>query len=200
MDLFIKKCFLHLQQQNPEKFSEGLVHSNISVEDIISAERILGTKIPDEFVNFLQAYKLPQMILIGKFLGRYNKRSLTYSVKTETYVSKTNSDIEYVLLDVIPDGIWNIENLSEAIQVRSWNESYRYGYIFIGEFAGDNYLFYDCETGKVIFIDHEEIPLKPQSKFEMDENAFVLFESFNDFLKCFFLGEHYNEDQLEFGI
>ena len=161
--------------------------SNISKEDIISAEQILGVKIPEEFANFLQSYKLPQMVLLGEFLGRYNKRSLTYSVETETYVSKTNLDMDYVLLDVMPYGIWNIENLSEALQVRSWNGSYKYGYIFIGEFASDNYLFYDCETGEVIFIDHEDIPSNPHSRFEMDQNAFVLFKNFNDFLKCFFL-------------
>ena len=70
--------------------------------------------------------------------------------------------------------------------------------MYIGEFYGDYQLFYNLITDEIIQIDHEETPFPPQAQDDMEEYATVLFKSFSDFLRCFFLGDIYNEDTLEF--
>lgn len=200
MDSFIEKCFCCLQKERPKDFPEGLQISNISKNDILEAEKLLRRKIPKEFVDFLQSYKLPNIVLLGKFSGRYYSYGRTYSIETDSYIEASEVDDNFVFLDIVPDGIWDIENLADAIKTRSWNESYKFGYIFIGEFRESYYLFYDCKTKAVVYIDHEEIPDSPRRRSEMDNIAIVLFESFQDFLRCCFLGEVYDEDQCRFPL
>ena len=198
MDTFIDKCFNSLSSNFPEKFLDGLQKSTITDKDIHVAEENLGYRFPTIFKDFLKSYVCPFMCLYGKFSGYSARRGLTYSVEDEEYKyieDKLPFSVIKLQLEGFPK---EPEKIAEYIELVTWNEAAQFGYLYIGEFYGDYQLFYNLITDEIIQIDHEETPFPPQAQDDMEEYAIVLFKSFTDFLRCFFLGDIYNEDTLEF--
>ena len=198
MDTFMDKCFTTLKKQYPDVFLDGLKKSVITDDDIRKAEDKLGHYFPDIFKSFLKSYVCPFTCLYGKFSGYSAKRGYTYSLEDEEY-KYSGENLPFSIIKSQLDGFPKEPGkIAEHIELVTWNEAAKFGYLYIGEFCGDYYLFYNLITDEVIQIDHEETPFPPQGQDDMEEYANVLFKSFSDFLRCFFLGDIYNEDTLEF--
>lgn len=198
MNTFIDKCFNSLSSNFPENFSDGLQQSTITDRDIHVAEEKLGYRFPTIFKDFLKSYVCPSMCLYGKFSGYSARKGLTYSFENEEY-KYIEEELPFSVIELQLSGFpKEPEKIAEHIKLVTWNEAASFGYLYIGEFYGDYHLFYNLVTGEIIQIDHEETPFPPRVQDDMEEYATILFKSFSDFLRCFFLGDVYNEDTLEF--
>jgi len=79
-------------------------------------------------------------------------------------------------------------SLQENIDRLSWAGTAPLGYIFIGDFT-DYLVFLECETGKIVYVDHDFFTMSSQSEIDnLKEYKSTLFNSFYDLLKCLFLG------------
>ena len=86
------------------------------------------------------------------------------------------------------------------IFLRDNSPFYKSGYIYIGT-VNDNYqLFVNSYDGHVICIDEEYIDeTSTQSiRYSLSEMSFVLFDDFDQLLKCYFLGYEYDIDKHQF--
>lgn len=88
-------------------------------------------------------------------------------------------------------------SLEENIERLSWTGTAPFGYIFCGEFT-DYLIFLECETGKVVYVDHDFYTMSHQSEIDnVKEYKSTLFNSFYDLLKCLFLGAVCNGETAE---
>ena len=79
-------------------------------------------------------------------------------------------------------------SLQENIERLSWTGTAPLGYLLLGEFK-DYYLFLECETGAVVYVDHDFYSMSHQSEIDnIREFKSTLFKSFHDMLRCLFLG------------
>ena len=87
--------------------------------------------------------------------------------------------------------------MQKNIERRSWTKTAPLGYIFIGEFT-DNLIFLECETGAIIYVDHDFYTISSQTEIEnIKEHKQLLFKRFSDLLRCLFLGVVCNAETAE---
>ena len=88
-------------------------------------------------------------------------------------------------------------SLQENIERLSWTKTAPLGYVFIGEFT-DNLIFLECETGEIVYVDHDFYTISSQTEMENIKGyKQLLFKSFSDLLRCLFLGIVYNAETAE---
>lgn len=79
-------------------------------------------------------------------------------------------------------------SLRENMERLSWTGTASLGYLLLGEFT-DYYLFLECETGAVVYVDHDDYSMSRQSEINnIREYKSTLFKNFHDLLRCLFLG------------
>lgn len=83
-------------------------------------------------------------------------------------------------------------SLRENMERLSWTGTAPLGYLLLGEFT-DYYLFLECETGAVVYVDHDFYSMSHQKEIDnIREYKSMLFKNFHDLLRCLFLGAVYD--------
>ena len=102
-------------------------------------------------------------------------------------------DQEVLVLKFALDGLGGMadlreHSLRENMERLSWTGTASLGYLLLGEFT-DYYLFLECETGAVVYVDHDDYSMSRQSEINnIREYKSTLFKNFHDLLRCLFLG------------
>ncbi len=79
-------------------------------------------------------------------------------------------------------------SLRENMERLSWTGTAPLGYLLLGEFT-DYYMFLECETGAVVYVDHDFYSMSHQKEIDnIREYKSTLFKNFHDLLRCLFLG------------
>lgn len=210
MDTFSEYCFQMLAKQSPFKWPEQLEKSTVTDADIEAVEANWGYSFPKDFKEFLKSYILPDFTVIyGKFFSEYSDDwpggGTTYSHELGRYLlwEEMPEDQEICEHRFILDGLERMadtreHSLQENIERLSWMKTAPQGYLYLGEFEDDYLMFLECETGAVVYIDHDFFTISRQTELEnIKEYKNPLFKSFSDLLKCLFLGAVCNAQTAE---
>ena len=196
MKTFTERCFEALAPKRPFHWPEQLEKSYVTDGDILKAEKHFEYSFPEGFKEFLKSYILPTpTLLYGKFKGDWPGGGTTYSHELERYLEweEIPEEQEVFELEFNLSGLERMadvteHSLEENIERLSWIGTAPFGYIFLGDFT-DYLVFLECETGKIVYIDHDFYTMSHQSEIEnIKEYKSTLFNDFYDFLKCLFLG------------
>ena len=200
MEHFSESCFQVLAKERPFGWPDQLEKSPVTNADIQAVEAAWGYRFPEEFREFLMSYILPSPTWVyGRFYGKsfddWPGGGATYSPELKRYLQwdEIPDDQEICMLEFNLSGLEEMadvrkHSLQENIERLSWTGTAPFGYILLGEFT-DYYLFLECETGRVVYIDHDNYTMTHQSEVEnIKEYQFLLFKNFRDLLKCLFLG------------
>ena len=209
MDTFADYCFRMLAKQKPFDWPNQLEKSLVTDADIQTVETKWGYSFPNDFKDFLKSYILPdQTVVYGKFFSEHVDDwpggGMTYSRELGRYLQweEIPEDQEICVLEFILSGLGRIadtskHSLQENIERLSWTKTAPQGYIFIGDFI-DNLIFLECETGEIVYVDHDFYSMTHQTEIEnIKEYKELLFKSFSDLLKCLFLGTVCNAETAE---
>ncbi|MHC1686064.1 MAG: SMI1/KNR4 family protein [Clostridiaceae bacterium] len=191
---YVKHYFQILSENHPEKFQieemyndDGeyiipqemidssdsekwiLLESNVSEDDIFKLEKKFKVKIPSMYKAFISAYSHFFEELEGIFDNFYDE-----------------DDVE-VFVDIIPQPsnmpLSRIERVFEELR-----ELIDLGYIPIGDFNGQGPLCIDIlNSNKLVWLNHEEY-YKCETREEVEKISVLIFNSFNEFMECFFGG------------
>ena len=143
----------------------------------------------------MESFALPISYIYGRFTGDWFRQ--TYDEKIDSLrIVSDDEDIVTTELKLFPTPKGGELN----IFLRDNSPFYKSGYIYIGT-VNDNYqLFVNSYDGHVICIDEEYIDeTSTQSiRYSLSEMSFVLFDDFDQLLKCYFLGYEYDIDKHQF--
>ena len=200
MEHFSEYCFQTLAKERPFDWPGQLEKSPVTDADIQAVEAAWGYRFPEEFREFLMSYILPSPTWVyGKFYGEsfddWPGGGTTYSPELKRYLQwdEIPDDQEICVLEFNLSGLEEMadirgHSLQENIERLSWTGTAPSGYILLGEFTG-NYVFLECETGRVVCVDHDCYTMSHQPEVEnIREYQSLLFKNFYDLLKCLFLG------------
>lgn len=209
MNTFSEYCFQMLAKQKPFGWPDQLEKSPVTDADIRTTEANWGFSFPTDFKEFLKSYILPDpTVVYGTFFSEYTDcwpgGGMTYSHELDRYLQweEIPENQKTCMLKFILDGLERMadtseHSLQENIERLSWTKTASQGYIFIGNFA-DNLIFLECETGKIVYVDHDFYTMSHQTEIEnIKEYKQLLFHNFSDMLKCLFLGAVCNAETAE---
>lgn len=205
MEEFVEYCFHTLAKQKPFNWPDKLEISPVTDADIQEVETCWGYSFPEDFKAFLTSYILPDpTVVYGKFKGDWDGGGMSYSRELNRYLEwdEIPEDQEIYILKFILSGLEGMANIKECslrenIERLSWTQTAPLGYIFIGEFTSC-LVFLECMTGEVVYVDHDFYTMSHQREIDnLKEFKSTLFKSFNDLLKCLFLGAVCNGETAE---
>lgn len=200
MKTFSEICFETLHRTKPFDWPDQLEKSPVTDADIQEVEHTWGIHFPEEFKEFLKSYILPDpTVVYGKFTGDWAGGGITWSHELKRYLTweEIPEDQEVLLLKFVLDGLEGMadlreHSLRENMERLSWTGTALLGYLLLGEFT-DHYLFLECETGAVVYVDHDFYSMSHQKEIDnIREYKSMLFENFHDLLQCLFLGAVYD--------
>ena len=198
-----------LYQQEPQLFSEPLKMSILAETDLQFMEQQIGYRLPEQFVEFLTTYQLPQMTMFITFCGELAfALEKTFSREKNGYVY--NKSEEFVVVDLMWNGMngnCGVDYLKSFKRYELSEAWLKAGFIDIGSFYMESYLvFYDLVTEKVCFIHNEDIMESPVDldnitniRTFMLENSRLFGNNFNDFLHTVCTGEPYDDEIIFLG-
>lgn len=164
--------------------------STVSDHDISILEENWNLNIPEMLKDYLTSYALPLGFVTGQFISHIE---YTYCNETKEYRDLEEDEKISLLGFQLCPMLWKkeLDILKEENEV--FEES---GYIYLGTFFGNDYVFLDAESGCMIRVDHTSI--RELTREGIEERSLPFFNTFHDFLRCFFLGDVYNLYQLQF--
>lgn len=209
MSTYAMECLEHWKEIHPDWLAGPLIRSQVTEQDIQAAETALGYAFPEPFREFLQSYILPEehefylKTVTDLFAGNvyYSIELDRFLTLDEIYEIEESEDIDVWNGDFYLEGLIGVSDVSEHsllenITRSTWTETAAEGLIYLGACFEYNYLFLDCSTGKIIYIDREDIYDLDYSKV-IRERGEVLFNDFNDMLKCICFGAVIDADTQE---
>lgn len=209
METFSEYCFREFAKQSPFDWPAQLEKSPVTDADIRSVETNWGFSLPNDFKEFLKSYILPEpTVAYGKFFSEYTDcwpgGGMTYSHELGRYLQweevpegQTLCTLKFILSGLEELADTREHSLQKNIERLSWTKTAPLGYIFIGEFT-DNLIFLECETGAIVYVDHDFYTISSQTEIEnIKEYKQLLFKRFSDLLRCLFLGIVCNAETAE---
>lgn len=205
MKTFSEYCFERLAEKKSTDWSEKMKKSLVTDADIEAVEKEWGYHFPEQFQEFLKSYILPDpTVVYGRFAGDWYGGGMSYSFELGEYLDPDEipEDQEICTLQIVLEGISGMadireHSLKENIEWLSWTGTAPLGYIYLGEFT-EFYMFLECETGEVVYIDHDFYTISGQKEIDnIKKFKDTLFKNFYDFLKYLFLGAVCNAETAE---
>lgn len=178
-----------LNRKYDEQLRWRLLESSVTDEDIMAAEKKWNLQFPSAYKNYLQSYALP----IGCVYGRIDNTSWSFTYnEANGHIQRDFDDEEPVTTKL------TIHPMLYQHELEIW-EQYEWfadkGYILIGEYNEYYYVLLDTTNGQVLMIDHEN---HVDTAEQIKETAYLFFHTFDDLLRCYFMGELYDEDEKRF--
>ena len=171
-----------------------LVKSMISSRDINELESKLHIIIPDTIKDYFRSYILPVPFVTGKMLGDFSN----------TYCGETGRWRRLELEEEIATTTLRLPLMLPNNDLSEFGEVNRAfagtGYLWLGIYNEDNYVFIETQSGQIYQADMGRIRLTAEDDTRADilQWALPFFHSFEDLVRCFFMGELYDEDELTF--
>ena len=175
----------------------ALLKSSVSKKDIEIVEKKLEERIPKELRNYFQSYSLPISCVYGRFSGDWFRQ--TYDEETGCLrLADDDEDVVTTELQLFP-----MLKGNELDIFLECNYPYKgTGYIYVGTLNENYFLFVNSNNGQVICADEEcidETSIQSiQLSLESAPSSFIIFDSFEQLLKCYFEGYIFDLDSHQF--
>lgn len=186
---------MKLNQAHDDQLHWKLLPSSVTDAQLSQLEDTYQTKLPQALKDYLQSYALPLVFLYGKMqMDSESCGAFTYPdeeenegrhMEEEETVANTQLELYRMLYGHEPDGIQDMSSILAGT-----------GYFALGGYNDYYNLLLDSEDGKVMMVDHE-YPM--DSWGEVQQYGSPLFRSFDDLLRCYFIGDLFDYDCMAFG-
>lgn len=181
-----------------------LIESSVTEEDVIALEEKLDVELPQEFKEFLMGYAFPLGTTLAKVL-MYDEEEwdddedeweddeedqdeifIEENEKVEVLEYKEDDEVIFATICKFPTLYYGKEcDVIDNSRCYDGEKFEEFGYLYLGDFVMDTNLFLDCNSGQVVFFNHDDF-------FDWDdedvldsikENAGLFCESFDEYLK-----------------